>query len=126
MTMKRFLILFTLSAFLTVSCAGAKRIGWTKPDFDPNEFSHDREECARSIDRSLVSEAFGRALEECLGKKGYEYRQSETETKESKPTTGKTVLLTVGYISLGAALVALMVLAAAAGGAGAGLGGLGR
>ncbi len=113
-------------SLVTVSCAGPKKMGWTRSDFDPNEFSTDREECARSIDRNLVSEAFGKALEECLGKKGYEYRQVEMESKENKPTNGKTVLLTVGYISLGAALLALMVVAAAFGGAGAALGGLGH
>jgi hypothetical protein len=183
MTMKRFLISFILIAFVTVSCAGPSKVGWTRPDFDANEFNKDQEECIvsidkdlssqdfakglkeclakknykyyqaeaknckyqwtkpdfnqeafekdrwecmNSIDKSLVSEAFGNALDECLGKKGYTYHQVEMEPKGDKSSTAQKVLFGVGYISLGAALLALMVLAAAVGGAGGALGGLGH
>jgi hypothetical protein len=79
-----------------------------------------------SIDTNLVSEAYGKALEECLTEKGYKYHQVEIEPKEYKQPTAQKVLFGVGHISLGAAVLALMILAAAVGGAGGALGGLGH
>ena len=181
--MKRFLIFFVLIAFVTGGCAGLNKVGWAKPDFDPNEFNKDQEECIVSIDKdlpsqdfakalkeclgkknykyyqaeaknrkyqwtkpdfnqeafekdrwecmhsidtNLVSEAYGKALEECLTEKGYKYHQVEIEPKEYKQPTAQKVLFGVGHISLGAAVLALMILAAAVGGAGGALGGLGH
>jgi len=63
-----------LIAYSVVGCTSNK---WTKPHFDRNEFQKDREQCLRSIDRNLVSDAFGKALEECLAEKGYKYHQAE-------------------------------------------------
>jgi hypothetical protein len=94
MNMKRFLILFILIVFLTVSCAGPNKVGWTKPDFRQDQFEIDRKECSDSIDKNLNSEAFGKALEECLEKKGYEFKKAE------EPPSGNKVLGTVGVIAL--------------------------
>ncbi len=65
--MKRFLILSILIVFVTVSCAGPNKVGkvgWRKPDFSQYKFEIDRKECIDSIDKSLNSEVFGKALEE--------------------------------------------------------------
>ena len=189
--MKRFLILFTLIAFVTVSCAGPNKVRWTgrgsdfrqdkfeedrkgciqsidqdlhseafgqaleeclawqgykyepvgsvsskqvqkkkgeweKPDFSQVQFEIDREECIQSIDKNLVSEAFGKALEECLAQKGYEYHQVELKPEVNKLTTAKTVLLSAVIITGITLGIALLALVAAVGGAGSALGGLGH
>lgn len=132
--MKRSLILFTLIAFATVSCAGSTKAGWTKPDFRPEESRKDREEefridrieCIQSIDRNLVSEAFGKALEECLAEKGYQYQQVEVKhshVKYNNLTTAETILLSFVMIPVGAAI---LILSAGGGIGGGGLGGFGR
>jgi hypothetical protein len=86
MSMKRFLILSILIVFLTVSCAGQNKVGWTKPDFRQDQFENDRKECSDSIDKNLDSEAFGKALEECLEKKGYEFKKAEEPSSGNKVT----------------------------------------
>jgi len=93
--MKRFLILFTLIAFVSVSCAGPSKVkvSWTQPDFRQDQFENDRKECIDSIDKNLNSNAFGKALEECLEKKGYEFKSVEEIEKPPKPpSTGELVL----------------------------------
>ena len=62
--MKRFLILFTLVAFLVTNCAGTNKVRWARPgnDLHQKEFEKDRAGCLQSIDQSLDSEAFGQAL----------------------------------------------------------------
>jgi hypothetical protein len=79
MGMKRFLIFFILTAFVTVSYAGPNRVGvgWTRSDFRQEQFEKDRKEWIDSIDKNLNSDAFGKALEECLGTKGYYYSQGK-------------------------------------------------
>ena len=124
--MKRFLILFVLIAFVTVSYAGPNKVGWTKPDFRQDQFENDRKECFDSIDKDLFSEAFGKALEECLAKKDYKYHEVELKPEVRKLTTAETVLLTAVIITAVAAGIAILVLAAAVGGAGGALGGLGH
>jgi hypothetical protein len=94
MSMKKFFILSILIVFLTVSCAGPNKVGWTKPDFRQDQFENDRKECIDSIDKNLDSEAFGKALEECLEKKDYEFKKAE------EPPSGKEVLVGVGVIAL--------------------------
>jgi hypothetical protein len=79
MPMKKFLILFTLITYSVAGCAGSNK--WTRPDFDPNEFNKDREQCIQSIDKDLSSEDFGKTLEECLGKKNYKYHQAEVRNR---------------------------------------------
>ena len=73
--MKRFLISFTLIAFVTVSCAGPNKVGWTRrgSDFRQDKFEEDRKWCIQIIDQDLHSEAFGQALDECLAWEGYKY-----------------------------------------------------
>jgi len=77
--MKKFLILFTLITYSVAGCAGSNK--WTRPDFDPNEFNKDREQCIQSIDKDLSAEDFGKTLEECLGKKNYKYHQAEVRNR---------------------------------------------
>ena len=102
--MKRFLILSILIVFLTVSCAGPNKVGWTKPDFRQDQFEYDRKECIDSIDKNLDSEAFGKALEECLEKKDYEFKKAE------KPQSGKKVTAKdIGFIALFIALSPLIL-----------------
>ncbi len=74
--MKRFLILLILMVFVTVSCAGPNKVGGTKPTFK-NEFEKDRWECIQSIDSYYDSESFGKAIKECLAKKGYKYQEDK-------------------------------------------------
>ncbi len=109
--MKRFLILYILIVFLTVSCAGPNKVVWTKPDFRQDQFDNDRKECIDSIDINLNSEAFGKALEECLGKKGYEFKTVE---KVEKPPSAGTIVLgivaLIVVIPLAATYIALLVL----------------
>ena len=73
--MRRFLILFTLITFVTVSCAGPNKAGWKKPegDFRQDKFQEDRKWCIQIIAQDLQPEAFGEALEECLEWQGYKY-----------------------------------------------------
>jgi len=101
--MKRFLILSILIVFLTVSCAGPNKVGWTKPDFRQDQFENDRKDCSDSIDKNLNSEAFGKALEECLEKKGYEFKKAE------EPPSGNKVLGIAGAIAILIVLSPLIV-----------------
>ncbi len=89
--MKRFLILSILIVSLTVSCAGPNKVGWTKPDFHQDQFEKDRKECSDSINKNLNSEA----LEECLEKKGYEYKKAE-----EPPSGNKVTAKDIGVIAL--------------------------
>ena len=100
--MKRFLTLSILIVFLTVSCAGPNKVGWTKPDFRQDQFENDRKECSDSIDKTLNSEAFGKALEECMSKKGYQFKIME---RAEEPPSGKKV--TAKDIDLVALLIVL-------------------
>jgi hypothetical protein len=92
--MKRFLILFTLIAFVTVSWAEPNKWGWTKPDFSQDQYEKDRKECIESIDNDLNSEAFGKALEQCLQKEGYEFKKAE----EPQVTAKDIALIALGIV----------------------------
>jgi hypothetical protein len=109
MTMRRLLISFTLIAFVIVGCAGPNKVGSTKPNFLQEQFEKDRIECSDSIDKNLNSEAFGKALEECLAKKGYGYKKAEeaapSGNKTEEPPSGKKV--TAKDIGLTALLIVL-------------------
>ncbi len=102
--MKRFLMLFSLIAFVTVSCAGPNKVGWMKPDFRQDQFENDRKECIDSIDKNLDSEAFGKALEECLQKKDYEFKKAE-----EPPSGNKVTAKDVGLIALVIVLSPLII-----------------
>jgi len=91
--MKRILILSNLIVFLMVGCVGPNRVGWTKPYFQQDQFENDRKECIDSIDKNLDSEAFGKGLEECLEKKGYDLIKAEHSPSGNKVTTKDIVLL---------------------------------
>jgi len=106
--MKRFLILSILIVFVTVSCAGPSKVGWAKPDFRQDQFEKDRKECIDSIDKNLNSEAFGKALEECLAKKDYEFKTVEEGKKP--PPVGEIVLGIALLIVLSPLIVAYGVL----------------
>ena len=90
--MKRFLILFTLVAFLVTSCAGTNKVRWARPgsDLRQEEFEKDRAGCVQSIDQGLDSEAFGQALEECLGWQGYKYESPGMGSLKQTSKNGKT------------------------------------
>ena len=96
--MKRFLIMSILIVFLTVSCAGPNKVGWTKPDFRQDQFENDRKECIDSIDKNLNSEAFGKALEECLEKEGYEFKKAEEPPSGNKGTAKDIALIALGIV----------------------------
>jgi hypothetical protein len=115
MSMKRFLILSIVIVFLTVSCAGPNKVGWTKPDFRQDQFENDRKECNESIDKNLDSEAFGEAREECLEafgkafgecleKKGYEFKKPE-----EPPSGNKVTAEDIGLIALFIVLSPLII-----------------
>jgi hypothetical protein len=93
MNMKRFLILFSLIAFVTVSCAGPtvyRREEWV---ISLDRFEKDRKECIESIDEDPYLEAYDKAFQECLEKKGYEFIQTVEEgEKPLSLSTGSTVL----------------------------------
>lgn len=99
--MKRFLILSIVIVFLTVSCAGPNKVKYRIPDYLQNDFENDRKECSDSIDKNLNSEAFGKALEECLEKKGYQFTE--------KPPLENNVLVWAGAITLIIALSPLIL-----------------
>ena len=90
--MKKILILSTLIAFLAVSCAGPSKVGWTKPDFRQNQFENDRKECIDSIEKNFDSEAFRKALEECLNKRDYVFKAAEAPPSGEKITTKDIIL----------------------------------
>ncbi|HMK50881.1 MAG TPA: hypothetical protein VK551_00150 [Thermodesulfobacteriota bacterium] len=90
--MKRFLILFSLIAFLTVSCAGPNKVGWRRlgNDFRQDKFEEDRQSCIQIIDQDLHSGAFGLALDECLAWEGYKYGSiSSKQVQKKKGEWGK-------------------------------------
>jgi hypothetical protein len=109
MNMKRFLILFSLIAFVTVSCAGPNKVRWTKPDFRQDQFENDRKDCSDSIDKNLDSEAFGKALEECLEKEGYEFKKAE-EPPSGNKVTAKDIGLVALLIALSPLIIAYGIL----------------
>ena len=84
--MKRLLILSILIVFLTVSCAGPTVYRQAEWVMSPDEFVKDWKECSESIDKNLNSEAFGKTIEECLEKKGYEYETSQNAVRRSTET----------------------------------------
>ncbi len=90
--MKKFLILFTLVAFWGTSCAGTSKVRWARPEGDlrQEEFERDRAGCVQSIDQNLDSEAFGQALEECLGWQGYKYESPGTGSSKQASKNGNT------------------------------------
>jgi hypothetical protein len=96
MSMKRFLILFILIVFVTVSCAGPSKVRWTKPDFCRDKFEKDREECKQSVKlRTYESEGnvvtYREMPEECLREKGYEL--VAVEVLEEPLTVGEKLLI---------------------------------
>ncbi len=109
--MKRFIILLSLISFVTVSCAGTNRVkaGWTKPDFRQDQFENDRRECIDSIGKNLDSEDFGKALEECLEKKDYEFKKAE-EPPSGNKVTAKDIGLVALFIVLSPLIIAYGIL----------------
>ena len=78
--MKRFLVLFISVAFVTVSYAGPNRVGRMKSQ---DQLEKDRKECTESIENNLSVDAFGKALEECMDKKGYQYQTSQNAVERT-------------------------------------------
>ena len=102
--MKRFLILSILIIFLTVSCAGSNKVGKLKT------LEKDRKECIDSIDKNLNSESFGKALEECFEKKGYEFKILEKVGPSAALVTAKDIGLIALFIVLSPLIIAYGIL----------------
>ena len=116
--MKRFSILFILIVFVTVSCAGTSKVTWTKPDFRPDQFEKDREDCIQSLKDDPEQKI---TVQECLTKKGYESEpefgsdKEKAKTAETAKTVGKALLATGGIVVLGALAIGLIFIMAAFG-----------
>ena len=103
--MKRFLILSILIVFVTVSCAGPNKVGWTKHDFRRDKFEKDREECIQTLNNNLYSYSqTSGVVDYCLAVKGYQY-QPQSESYFDKKDTAETV----GKVLLGIAVIVVMV-----------------
>jgi hypothetical protein len=103
--MKRFLALFILILFVTVSCAGPNKAEWTKRHFRQDEFEKDRDECMQTLNKNSYSQTSG-LLADCLAWKGYEYTEPTSDKIISKnaemANVAKNVggaLLLVGYFA---------------------------
>jgi hypothetical protein len=83
MNMKRLLILFISILFITASCAGPNKAGWTKRHFRQDEFEKDRTECVQTLNKNSYSQTSG-LLADCLAWKGYEYT-GPSEVRWTKP-----------------------------------------
>jgi hypothetical protein len=109
--MNRFLILFIVIVFVTVSCAGQKK--WTKPDFRQDEFEKDRKDCIQAVS---VNPEQNKSVEECLAKKGYEFEppsdKEKAETAETAKTVGKVFVVT-GLVAFYVAVVVAATVAMA-------------
>ncbi len=108
MSMKRFLILFSLIAFVTVSCAGPNKVGWTKrgKDFRQDEFEKDWKECMETANKEESYSQTSGVFDYCMAKKGYEY-QPQSESIFDKKDKG--IVETVGIILLTYALIVVFV-----------------
>ena len=107
--MKRFLMLVISIVFVTVSCAGPNKVGGAKPDFRPDQFEKDREDCIRAVKDEPEQNM---SVEECLTKKGYESEPESSSDKEKAKTA--EIAKTVGKVLLGTVLVTVLVAALAA------------
>jgi len=106
--MKRFLILSILIVFVTVSCAGPNKVGWTKRDFRQDQFEKDREECIQTLNNNLYSYAeTSGVVDDCLAMKGYQY-QPPLESSFDKEADEKITLETVGKVLLGIVLIPVL------------------
>ena len=103
--MKRFIILFILIVFVTVSCAGPSKVRWTKPDFRQEQFEKDREDCIQAVKDKPEQNM---SVEDCLTKKGYESEPEPSSNKE-EAKTGEiaknvgAILLVVVFVAVGVA-----------------------
>lgn len=105
--MKRFLILFILIAFLTVSCAGSNKVGWTKRDFRTDQFEKDRQECVQAFKNKSWSQTSG-VVDDCLARKGYQY-QPPPESSFYNEADEKITAETIGKVLLGIALIPVVI-----------------
>ena len=93
--MKRFLILFILILFVTVSCAGPNKVEWSKSNFHQDEFEKDRKECIQTANKKSYSQTSG-VFDDCLALRGYKYEapsESPSVTEVAK-IVGKVLLYT--------------------------------
>ncbi len=85
-----------------VKRAAADRYGQTPWLLSQEVFEEDQKECTESIDKNLDSVAFGKALDECMDSKGYQF-----QTVKPVPA-GVKVLAIAGIIVLLPIAVALL------------------
>lgn len=102
--MKRFLLLSILIVFVTVSCAGPNKVGWTKRDFRRDQFEKDREECVQALNNKSYSYSqTSGVVDDCLARKGYQYHPSP-ESSFDKKADEEITMETVGKVFLGIGL----------------------
>jgi hypothetical protein len=112
MNMKRFLLMFILIVFVTMSCAGPSKVRWTKPDFCQDQFEKDRDDCIQAVNADPDQKM---TAEECLANRGYESEPEPPSDKE-KANTAETmkkvgkVLLAIGVIVVAVPVVVLLPL----------------
>jgi len=112
--MKTFLILSILVVFVTASCAGPNKAGWTKPDFRQDQFEKDRKECIETLNNNLYSYSQTSGIvEHCLAMKGYQYQPESESPPDKEKAKIAEIAKTVGKGLLVTALVALLVVALA-------------
>jgi hypothetical protein len=105
--MKRLLIFSILLSFVTVSCAGPNKGGWTKIDFRQDEFEKDKKECIQTLEDPEASET---GVSDCLAKKGYHYYQTPESHQTPESNTLKDLKDGVILIALIAGFPILIVL----------------
>ena len=97
--MKRFLILFSLVAFMAVSCAGPGKgvRPFTTTEYSQAEYDRVWRECDNeSTDQNLDSDARYQAYVDCVAKNGYAYQTSQEEEKTKEEPTAKDRIITAG------------------------------
>jgi len=109
--MKRLLILSILIVFVTVSCAGPNKVGWTKRDFRRDQFEKDREECVQTLNNNLYSYSqTSGVVDDCLARKGYQYQPLSESSFDKKGTAdNKGTAKAVAEVLLGIVVIAIAV-----------------
>jgi hypothetical protein len=93
MSVKRFLILFSLIVFVAVSCAGPNKVGWIKPDFRQDEFEKDCKECMETAKKEESYSQTSGVFDYCMFTKGYEYKPQAIKGTADKKATAPPIQL---------------------------------
>ena len=103
MGMKRFLILFSLIAFVLVSCAGPNKVGLTRrgSDFRQNEFEKDCKECMETAKKEESYSQTSGVFDYCMFTKGYEFKSIGENRAEAVFEIFGAILLGIAGGTLG-------------------------